>query len=715
MTPATRPISAGARRTLGSLADVLIPAAPPMPSATEAATTAKWLDRVLEARPDLVEPLGEVLLDASGREAASYVRALWHDHDGRFKVLATVVSAAYYMNPKVRRLIGYPGQSQNPIYSDEAEYDLRDGLLEPVLRRYSATVGWPVPPTGEVSGVGSSGVAPSGAPGLTVGTRSSSAVVAEVADAVIVGAGAAGAVAARHLAAAGWRVVCLEQGDWMNASDYPGDKREWELVAETAWSADPNVRKLREDFPCDVSETDVTPVMFNAVGGSTIHFGAQWARMRPQDFRVRSVDGIADDWPISYDELAPYYERMDVEMGISGLGGDPMYPKGAPPPLPPIPIGALGRKAAAGMNEMGWHWWPASHAIASRPYGNLSACQRRGTCTTGCPEGAKASTDRTHWPAAMRDGARLVTRARAREILLDDQGRASGVVYVDRDGVEQFQRATVVIVAANGVGTPRLLLLSKSKRFPDGLANSSGLVGRRLMLHPYVSVLGVYEDELRSWVGPSGTLLLSLEFADTDESRGFARGAQWDTLSQGGPTRLLRSFDHLGFERRWGTGHHELMDRTFGHCFHWGIGIEDLPSEDNRVSLSHDLTDSDGIPAPRVEFRIDADGRANLAWQTERAREAHRAAGAVETVDLDWSAWGWHLLGTARMGDDPATSVVDRYGRCHDVPNLFVLDGSVFVTSGPMAPTSTICANALRCTEHLVASGNADRQATSDR
>ena len=263
----------------------------------------------------------------------------------------------------------------------------------------------------------------------------------------------------------------------------------------------------------------------------------------------------------------------------------------------------------------------------------------------------------------------------------------------------------VVILAANGIGTPRLLLLSKSRAFPDGLANSSGLVGRRLMLHPYVSVLGVYEDELRSWVGPAGTPLYSLEFADTDDSRGFPRGAQWDTLAQGGPTRLLRYFDDRAFDERWGVGQHKLRGRTFGHVFHWGIGIEDLPHFENHVSLAKSLADSDGIPAPKIHFRIDSEGRANLAWQADRARQAHLAAGATETVDLDWSAWGWHLLGTARMGDDPSTSVVDRYGRCHEVPNLLVLDGSVFVTSGPMAPTATICANALRCTEHLIRNG----------
>ncbi|HXY43420.1 MAG TPA: FAD-dependent oxidoreductase, partial [Acidimicrobiales bacterium] len=420
----TGPISDEARAILASLADVLIPARGLMPSASSVGVTGKWLDRVLETRPDLAGPLARLLEEAAGRPPAEHVRALHERADDRFRALATVVSAGYYMHPKVRKLIGYPGQSQNPIYPDEAEYDLRDGLLDPVLRRFSATVSWP-------SSAATSPPEPpslgrlSGRPEIRSAPRS--AARADAADVVIVGAGASGAIAARHLAAAGWRVVCLEQGDWLNASDYPGDKREWELLSETRWSADPNTRGLREDVPCDVSETDVTPVMHNAVGGSTIHFGAQWARMRPQDFRVHSIDGIADDWPISYDELVPFYERIDLEMGISGLGGDPMYPRGAAPPLPPIPIGALGRKAATGMNQLGWHWWPASHAIASRDYGNLSPCMRRGTCGTGCPEGAKASTDRTHWPAALRDGARLVTRARAGEILLDERGRAAGV------------------------------------------------------------------------------------------------------------------------------------------------------------------------------------------------------------------------------------------------------------------------------------------------
>jgi choline dehydrogenase-like flavoprotein len=274
-------------------------------------------------------------------------------------------------------------------------------------------------------------------------------------------------------------------------------------------------------------------------------------------------------------------------------------------------------------------------------------------------------------------------------------GLASGARYVDRQGREHHQEADVVVLTANGIGTPRLLLLSE-------LANSSGLVGRRLMLHPYMSVLGIYDEPLESWLGPWGTQLLSLQFADTDDARGFSRGAQWDVMPIGGPLMALARWDDLPYEERWGAAVHALVEKTLGRAFDWGVGIEDLPRESNAVTLDRDLEDGDGIAAPRITYAIDADARANLAFQLDRAREAHEAAGAVETRVTDWSQWGWHLLGTARMGDDPAASVVDRWGAAHDVPNLYVLDGSVFVTSGPMAPTATICANALRCADRLI-------------
>jgi choline dehydrogenase-like flavoprotein len=643
---------------LARLADALIPARDGLPSASEADPNGKWIERALAARPDLAPAFERAL-------GALDVRRLREDDAEAFAALAELVSGAYYMNVKVRKRIGYPGQKSNPPFPDEAEYYL-EGLLpertEPLPERASAL------------------------PRARRDVRT---------NVVVIGAGAAGAVAAKELAEAGFSVVCLEQGGWRNASEFPGDKLEWELLVEKQWNANPNVRAWPEDYPCETSESDVAPVMFNAVGGSTIHFGAQWARMRPSDFRTRSLEGVGDDWPISYEELLPSYERLDVDMNVSGIGGDPAYPPGAPPPLPPLSIGKIGRVAAQGMNELGWHWWPAAHAIPSVATATQAPCARRGTCMFGCPEGAKGSTDLTLWPKALGAGAKLVTGARVRAITTNGNGLATGALWIDRDGKEQLAEADVVVLAANGVGTPRLLLLSD-------LANSSGLIGKRLMLHPYMSVLGLYEDDLESWLGPWGTPLLSLQFADTDESRGFPRGAQWDVMPIGGPLLSLSRYDALPFEERWGPAVHGLLEKTLGRAFDWGIGIEDLPSEENLVALDPSLTDGDGIPAPRIRYRIDEEARVNLAWQIERAKEAHQAAGAVETVVTDWSEWGWHLLGTCRMGDDPATSVVDRFGRAHDVPNLYILDGSAFVTSGPQPPTATICANAHRCVGHLI-------------
>jgi choline dehydrogenase-like flavoprotein len=688
--PAQTTITPQERATLAGLADALVPNCGRMPAASEVGAAERWLDRALAALPELGPELARVVAAAAGRDPAAEVRRLHAEDPDGFRALALAVTGAYYMHPRVRKRVGYPGQAHNPPFSDEAEYYV-DGLLEPLLAGGSR-----VRPTPDGS------AAPVPLPKRRNGGAR--------ADVLVIGSGASGAVAAKHLAEAGFKVTCLEQGGWLNASDFPGDKLEFELLIRRRWNADPNLRAQPEDYPCETSGSDVAPVMFNAVGGSTIHFGAQWARMRPSDFRVRSLEGVADDWPISYEELRPHYERLDVEMNVSGTAGDPAYPPGAAPPLPGLPIGKIGRRAAQGMNELGWHWWPAAHSIPSREIGRQKQCARRGTCMFGCPEGAKGSTDLTLWPDALKAGARLVTGARVREITVGPSGLATGATYVDRDGNDQRAEADVVVLAANGIGTPRLLLLSSSPRVPDGLANSSGLVGKRLMLHPYMSVLGLYEEELDSWLGPAGTPLLSLQFADTDPGRGFPRGAQWDVLPTWGIISQLDRYDALPFDDRWGEAIHGLVDKTVGHAFDWGIGIEDLPNEEHTVTLDPVLTDSDGLPAPRITYRIDDEGRANLQFQLARAREAHEAAGARETQVTDWSEWGWHLLGTARMGEDPEHSVVDRWGRAHDVPNLYVIDGSVFVTSGPQPPTATIAANALRCTEHLIAT--AGSQAT---
>jgi choline dehydrogenase-like flavoprotein len=526
----------------------------------------------------------------------------------------------------------------------------------------------------------------------------------EVADVLIIGAGASGSIAAKHLSDNGFKVVCLEQGGRVDNSEFYGDKPEWELMSQKRWHPNPNVRDLESDYPIDTSESDVNPLMYNAVGGSTILYAAHWQRFMPSDFRVKTLDDVADDWPFTYEDLAPFYEEMDVEMGVSAFNGDTAYPSGKGAPLPPLPIGKIGLKAAEGMNKLGWHWWPGPNSIASKPYGGRNQCVRYGTCLTGCPERAKASFDHTHWPQSIANGVVLITGARVREITTDAQGLATGATYIDRAGRERHQKAATVIVCANGIGTPRLLFLSSSGKFPNGLANSSGLVGKNLMMHPCAAVTGFFDEPLESWLGPGGQTIQTMQFYETDKSRGFVRGAKWQVMPSGGPLGLRAAYSGKAIEDSWGANFHRNTRKRLGRSLEWAIIAEDLPDESNRVVLDSRLTDSDGIPSPKVIYKNSDNTRKMIDFHLERAKEATLAAGAYDiAVTPLMRDCGWHLMGTARMGDDPQSSVVNQYGQSHDVPNLFIYDGSVFVTSSGFNPTGTIAAVALRSVKHLIA------------
>lgn len=521
-------------------------------------------------------------------------------------------------------------------------------------------------------------------------------------DVLIIGAGPTGAVSAKRLAEAGFRVVCLDQGDWPDYDKARAKEPDFELASTKDWSWTPNVRRAPSDYPIEESESEITPLMGNGVGGSTRFYAAHWHRNVPSDFRVRSLDGVADDWPLTYDELEPYYERVERDFGVSGLPGDPAYPGNFAPPLPPAPLGRMGEVMAKGHNELGWHWWPGANAIATRNYGNLNACVQLGACMWGCPVRAKADVALTHWPANQKLGVQLITGARVRRIEVDSRGLATGATYTDREGNEHFQRAAVTILGANGIGTPRLLLLSATDGHPDGLANSSGLVGRRLMMHPFAGVVGLFDENLKSWQGVYGHIAYSLQFYETDESRGFVRGAKWGLMPTGGPLTATRVWP-WGYGQIWGENFHDEIRKRFGHSATWGIIGEDLPDELNRVALDPTLTDGDGLPAPKIFYETSENSRRLLAFHVERAKESFEAAGAYATVvSPQVREVGWHLLGTAKIGDDPGTSVVNRWGQTHDIPNLYVFDGSVWPTSAGMNPTATIAAMALRFTDHLV-------------
>jgi choline dehydrogenase-like flavoprotein len=524
-------------------------------------------------------------------------------------------------------------------------------------------------------------------------------------DVLIIGAGAAGGVAALHLASSGVSVTCLERGEWSHASDYRGSERDWELTSRKQWSANPNVRSRVGDYAVDVSDSDMSVGMYNGVGGGTVLYNAVWPRFLPADFKTKTLDGVGDDWPLDYEELRPFYEMTDRQFGVSGLGGNPMYPESVDPPLPPLPIGVGGLKMARAHARLGWNWWPDTNAILSVPMQGRHPCVQRGTCAQGCGGGAKSSTDVTHWPQAVRKGANLITGARVTRICLDKRGLASGAEWVDEWGDVHFQLASTVLIAANGIGTARLLLASATGLFPDGLANSSGLVGKRLMLHPFVTIAGIFDEDLRSWHGHNGSAIGSWQFYKSDVSRGFVRGSKWSLHPTGGPLRIAAPPNTEGV---WGPGHHAYVHERLGRSLTWVALCEDLPSETNRVQLSTTLDDA-GLAIPKILYKLDDNVQKMMTWQTARAEESFQAAGAL-TVESRFLAHNSHLLGTARMGDDPATSVVDRWGMSHDIPNLGVIDGSVFVTAGAVNPTSTIAALALRASQHLLeARGRVDR------
>ncbi|MFC9358602.1 GMC family oxidoreductase [Rhodococcus sp. NPDC057014] len=521
-------------------------------------------------------------------------------------------------------------------------------------------------------------------------------------DVLVIGAGPSGAVVTHTAATAGLNVLCLEQGDWVNPSDFPANHPEWELLIQHDWAHDPNVRALPSDYPVDIRDSDMWPVMFNAVGGSSIYYGAEWPRLLPSDFRVKTLDGVADDWPIAYDDLKPYHDEVDAFIGVSGVDGDTAYPDGLEYPLPPHPLGKPGMKAAEAANKLGWHWWPGTNAIPSQKNKTLEQCGRWGVCEWGCPQGAKASFDLIYMPQAQQAGARVQTGARVRRIRTDDTGRATGAEWIDRDGTAHFQPAKSVVLCANGIGTPRLLLLSADERNPDGLANSSGLVGKNLMLHPNCTAVGYYEENLESWRGPAGQLIHSMQFYDTDTSRGFVRGAKLHALPTPGPLNTIETHRQLDFDELWGPAVHDVA-RASSNGILWAANVEDLPEEHNRVTLSTEEFDSDGLPAPKVEYRVSENTRKILQYTVERMVELHKAAGAKQIITQElWVDQPGHLLGTARMGDDPATSVVDSFGRSHDVDNLYIADGSIFVTSGSANPTCTISALALRVGRKVV-------------
>lgn len=467
-------------------------------------------------------------------------------------------------------------------------------------------------------------------------------------------------------------------------------------------SPNPNVRRLPEDYPILDDTSPIKPAIFNGVGGSTILWSAHVPRFRPSDFRVRSLDGVGADWPLTYWDLAPYYEMNDRVVGVSGRHGDPGNPPRTPRQTPPVPLGGAGRRIAAALDRLGWHWWPTDGQILTAAYDGRPACNGCGPCEMGCFTGARASADITYWPRALAAGAELVTGAAVTRILVSGD-TARGVEWADERGESHVALADVIVLACNGVGTPRLLLASASADHPEGVANSSGQVGRNLMLHPIAGVTGIWDDRVDGWSGNDAFCLLTQEFYETDESRGFVRGYEMQVTRSQGP--LVSALGGFGLDIGWGAGHHERFEKVFGHSATLAVTCEDLPDERNYISIDPSETDRFGVPAARMHYTVEANAERMLDHGIANAQRLLAEAGAQESlVTRILPGAGFHLMGTTRMGVDRASSVVDADCRTHDVPNLMVIDGSVFASAAAVNPTPTMQALALRAADRLVGS-----------
>lgn len=517
------------------------------------------------------------------------------------------------------------------------------------------------------------------------------------ADVLVIGAGAAGAALSLRLAEHGARVVCLEQGDWIDRTRLPKAHLDWEVRGRRFWAANPNVRRWPADYPVgSEGENPVDIYLYNAVGGSTVGFAGNYWRLAPSDFRVRSLDGVGADWPMTYDELAPYYTINESVVGVAGLANDPCGPDRDPLPLPPAPLGRPGELLRDAYEKLGWYWWPTEQAIATAAHGGRNACDNRGWCTFGCPHSSLGTADVTYWPRALKQGVELRTHARVREIVTNADGRASGALYYDGDGVIREAKAPVVVVACGGLGTPRLLMISSSSRHPDGLANSSGLVGKNLMTHVQSFAVGLFDEPVEGWQGTWGGTVSTRQFYETDPGRGYLRGFIMSGCRGWSPLNLALQV------APWGTGHHAALEQRLNHEIVMYLCGEDLPEATNRVELDWEHQDQFGLPGVRTHYTLGDNSRRLGNDMIAHGRRVLDAAGASSVRDFGLSPiWGWHLLGTARMGEDAGTSVVDGSNEAHDVPGLFVVDGSSMPTSGGVNPTATIQALALRCADKI--------------
>lgn len=504
----------------------------------------------------------------------------------------------------------------------------------------------------------------------------------EAVDFAIVGTGAGGGTLACRLAEAGFSVVAFDAGTWWRPlEDFASDERSQH---DLYWNDD---RIVDGDDPVALGSNNSG----RAVGGSTVHYQMVSLRFRPEWFKARSQLGYGHDWPVSWEEMEPYYEEVEEALKIAGPVRYPWGRRRGPYPYRPHEVNAAGLKLAEACEALGVPWSPTPLATLSAPRGLAHPCVYRGFCKYGCSTNAKQSALTVWIPRAVAAGAEIRDAAMVGRVETNDRGRATGVLYRRGGGDWRRQKARNVVVAGYSVETPRLLLNSATDRFPDGLANSSGLVGAALMVHSNHASWARFPEEIRWYKGPP-SMAACEHWNYTDDGKDFP--GHYAFMSQGPmPVEWAHEVANTGL---WGM---PLRQKMADYNHHAGLRIvgETLPQDANRVRLA-DQVDENGLPVARVTFGYHEDDKRLFRHAMRFMEEGLRAIGGSAVFSSSSTA---HLMGGCRFGTDPRTSVADADGRTWDIPNLWICDGSLFPTSGGVNPSLTIQALACRIADRM--------------
>jgi len=538
----------------------------------------------------------------------------------------------------------------------------------------------------------------------------------ELVDFVIIGSGAAGGILAKELSTNGFKVVVLEQGPYRKATDFEHDELATLVFNEMTGGNQTHQQTARADESEEATIAQRTPAYYGMmVGGSSVLFSGNFWRFREIDFNERSVLGPISgtnfaDWPISYADLEPYYTKVDWEVGVCGEPGPNDSFRSKPFPMSPMPINSPGVLLERAARKLGISSQVEPLAILSHAHNGRPACINCGFCTFyGCEVGAKSSSLAAMIPLAEASGnCEIRADCAVFRIETNAQSRADEVLYYDPDGNERSQKARAVIASANGVETPRLLLNSANTAHPDGLANSSGFVGRNLMFNSFSGANGLFEHPLNTFKGVQVTRMVHAYY-ESDPARGFYGGGGID--ARGGFSSTPMAFAAARSKPdvpNWGAQYKASLEHDYTRSMSVSCDGTSLALDSNNVTIDPTAKDRWGRPSLRVTYKEHDDDFALRVFMQDRAMEILDAAGAEQAwaSPITHQTGSVHLLGTCRMGDDPQTSVVDKYHRTHDIPNLFLCDGSSFVTSGRGQPTMTIMALAFRAAEHIAAAAN---------